>query len=323
MIRLSGSVKLSCADSFGSPHSRLHGRPPFGFRSRPGFRPRASSASRARASSRPFAARIADSRSFRRRSPSGCPSPRTDSPSRSSSAASVSCARATSASIPSCRRRSSCAIRPWLVALRLLAFARTFVPSTDSVPNCATPDSRARPATSANRRLKSERRRRPKLAHRPVTRRVPRRQSPERHVLLQLPRDLPRRERPRRVPAHQNLRHHRRVARTPAPAVAPARRVERTQIQRVHQVAHVVRQMTLRKPVARIRRQKHRLTRRARTAGRSRQPHSHNSKHHCPIAPATPPGQFLRRRLLARSTSALAVASQLLAYGFACAHHSG
>ena len=63
MIRLCGSVKLSCAFPPGSPYSRWYGRPPFGLRFCPGFCPRASSASRCRASSRAFAARIAASRS--------------------------------------------------------------------------------------------------------------------------------------------------------------------------------------------------------------------------------------------------------------------
>ena len=107
MIRLSGSVKLSCAFSSGSPYSRLYGRPPFRLRFEPGSRPRASSASRCLASNRALAARIAASRSSRRRNSSGNSSPRCASPKRASSAASVSRARDSNASISPSRRRSS------------------------------------------------------------------------------------------------------------------------------------------------------------------------------------------------------------------------
>ena len=45
----------------------------------------------------------------------------------------------------------------------------------------------------------------PKLAHRPVLRKVARRQHPERNVLFQLPRDRPRRKHPRRVGVQRHL----------------------------------------------------------------------------------------------------------------------
>ena len=92
MIPLSGSVKLLCDFSSGSPYARLYGRPPFGFRVCPGCRPRAASAARCAASKRACAARIAAKRSSRRRNSAGNSSPRTAGPNRTSSATSVSSA---------------------------------------------------------------------------------------------------------------------------------------------------------------------------------------------------------------------------------------
>ena len=101
----------------------------------------------------------------------------------------------------------------------------------------------------------------PELAQRPMLRKTARRQHPEPHVLFQLPRDPPRREHPRRVPVEQHLHHHPRVIRRVATPVPLVRRVERRQVQTVHQIAHVVRQVTLGQPLPHIRRQQQRLLR--------------------------------------------------------------
>ena len=89
-----------------------------------------------------------------------------------------------------------------------------------------------------------------KLAYRPMARIIPRRQHPKRHVLLQLPRQPPGRKHPRRVPVDQRLRHHHRLIRRLATTVPLVRRVKRRQVQSVHQIAHMVRQVPLRQPIS-------------------------------------------------------------------------
>ena len=108
----------------------------------------------------------------------------------------------------------------------------------------------------------------PKLADRPVTRKVPRRQNPERHIFLQLARQTPGRNHPRRVPVNQHLQHHPRLVRRLATAVALVGRVKHRQIQPVHQVTHMVRQMTSRQPIPHIRRQQQPLIRMVRAQSR-------------------------------------------------------
>ena len=82
-----------------------------------------------------------------------------------------------------------------------------------------------------------------KRAQRPVARKVPCSQNPKRHILLQLPRNPPRRKYPRRVAVKQNLDHHPRLIRRVATTVPLIRSVKRRQIQGVHQVADVMRKM--------------------------------------------------------------------------------
>ena len=102
----------------------------------------------------------------------------------------------------------------------------------------------------------------PKLAQRPVLRKVPRRQHPERHVLFQPPRHPARREHTGRVRVEQNLHHHPGLIRRVAAAVSLVRRVKRGQIQIVHQIADVVRQVALGQPLPHVGRQQQRLVRR-------------------------------------------------------------
>ncbi len=156
MIRLSGSVKLSCAFSSGSPYSRLYGRPPFRLRFEPGSRPRASSASRCLASNRALAARIAASRScpggvtprvtHRRDAPprNARPPPRR-SPAR---ATATLRSRSPDAAPPpaSDRNSSPCACWRW----------RTFVPSIDNLPQVRNAGLARPDAPSTNSALKSD-----------------------------------------------------------------------------------------------------------------------------------------------------------------------
>ena len=134
----------------------------------------------------------------------------------------------------------------------------------------------------------------PKLAQRPVLRKVPRRQHPERHVLFQLPRDPARREHPRRVGVEQHLHHHPRLIRRVATTVSLIQGVERRQVQTVHQVADVVRQMALGQPLPHVGRQQQRLIRRVGAeCGR------HQVLSSSDLAPTIVASVFLRRRLLA------------------------
>ncbi len=96
---------------------------------------------------------------------------------------------------------------------------------------------------------------RPKVAQRAVRRKVAGSQHPERHVLMQLARQLPRREHARGVAVDQYLHHHRRVERLIARATSGVARVEGAQIQAVDGVADVVGQMPLGQPVLQGRRQ--------------------------------------------------------------------
>ena len=100
-----------------------------------------------------------------------------------------------------------------------------------------------------------------KLANRPMARKIPRRQHPKCHVLLQLPRQPSGRKHPRRVPVDQHLRHHPRLIRRLATTVPLVRRVKRRQVQSVHQIAHMVCQVPLRQPIPYIRRQQQPLLR--------------------------------------------------------------
>ena len=101
----------------------------------------------------------------------------------------------------------------------------------------------------------------PKLAQRPVLRKVARRQHPETNVLFQLPSDPARREYPRRVGVEQHLHHHPRLIRRVATAVPLLQSVERRQIQTVHQIADMVRQVALGQPLPHVGRQQQRLVR--------------------------------------------------------------
>ena len=150
MIRLSGSVKLSGASSGGTPKSRANGVVPRLVRPSAGVRPFCRSSSACRASSRAFAAAMVASRSSRRCRAAGSSSPRTSGPSVASSAASLAAACAVSAAIGSRSRASSSRIRPSLLAVCLLAWALTFVPSTASAPSGTTPASRAIGTTCTN-----------------------------------------------------------------------------------------------------------------------------------------------------------------------------
>ena len=135
----------------------------------------------------------------------------------------------------------------------------------------------------------------PKLADRPVLREVARRQHPERHVLFQLPRNPTRRKHTRRVGVEQHLHQHPRLIRRVATPVALVPRVERRQIQPVHQIADMVRQMALRQPLPYIRRQQQRLLRCVAAECRRHQvPSSSGSS-------TIVASRFLRRRLLAGS----------------------
>ena len=89
----------------------------------------------------------------------------------------------------------------------------------------------------------------------PVLRKVARRQNPERNILFQLPRDPARREHPRRVGVEQHLHHHPRLIRRVATAVPLVPSVERRQIQTVHQIADMVRQVALGQPLPHVGRQ--------------------------------------------------------------------
>ncbi len=101
----------------------------------------------------------------------------------------------------------------------------------------------------------------PELADRPMLGKVPRRQHPKRHVLFQLPRYPPRRENPRRIPVDQHLHHHRwRIRRVPT-TVPLIGSVKRRKIQRIHHIAHLVRQVPLRNPLPHLRRHQQNLIR--------------------------------------------------------------
>ena len=100
-----------------------------------------------------------------------------------------------------------------------------------------------------------------KLADRLMARIVARRQYPERHVVHQLPRDLPRRKHSRRVTVDQQLHHHPRLVRRTTATVTFVPTVETRQVQIVHHVAHMKRQVLLWKPLPKVRRQQQLLLR--------------------------------------------------------------
>ena len=219
-------------------------------------RPRASSASRCAASNRAFAATIAANRSSRRRNSSGNSSPRSDSPKRASSSASVS--RACSASIS-----STPLLRAHPTVAHRLALARVrpnLRPVYRQLPETQKPRLARQMHHLHEQPLELLQVPAAKLAQRAVARKVPRPQHPKRHVLLQLPRHPP--QHPRRIPVEQHLDHHPRLIRGVATTVILIRRVERPQIQPVHQVAHVMRKVPFRKPIPHIRRQQQQLVRR-------------------------------------------------------------
>ena len=137
----------------------------------------------------------------------------------------------------------------------------------------------------------------PELAQRPVLRKVARRQHPERNVLFQLPSHPARREHPRRVGVEQHLHHHPRLIRRVATAVPLVQSVERPQIQTVHQIADMVRQVALRQPLPNVGRQQQRLVRHVGAeCGRHRV---------LPFvgSPTIVASVFLRRRLLLASST--------------------
>ena len=146
-------------------------------------------------------------------------------------------------------RRSSARIRPELIALRLLVFARTPSASRNSkAPSRApgAPPPRTAPRTPPGAGGET----------RTACGGVPR--HPKRHVLLQLPRHPP--QHPRRIPVEQHL--HPRLIRGVTVTLIRCR----PQIQPVHQVAHVMRKVPFRKPIPHIRRQQQHLVRRMSSA---------------------------------------------------------
>ena len=96
----------------------------------------------------------------------------------------------------------------------------------------------------------------PKVADRPMLRKVPRCQHSERHVLFDLLRDPSRRERSRRIPIDQDLEHHRWVKGLVPPRIALfVSPVQPAQIHLVHHFGDEERQVLFREPVTRRRRQ--------------------------------------------------------------------
>ena len=94
-----------------------------------------------------------------------------------------------------------------------------------------------------------------KLAQRPVLRKVARRQHPKRMSSSSFPAIFRDEKVPVPYACDQHLHHHPRIVGRVAPPVPFVRRVERPEIQGVHQVAHMVRQVPFRNPLPKILRQ--------------------------------------------------------------------
>src|SRR6185437_14278982 len=78
---------------------------------------------------------------------------------------------------------------------------------------------------------------------------------PERHVLMGLPLYLPRRRDPYAVPIQEQRHHHLRIVRREAPQLALVVRVDRGQVQLLDDIQDEQRQVVLRQPLQRRRRQ--------------------------------------------------------------------
>lgn len=95
----------------------------------------------------------------------------------------------------------------------------------------------------------------PKVADRPEIRPLVRRQDPKGHILLQFPRNLPRRRNPHGVGIEQHLHQQLRMIRGRAAHHPAIGRQDGMEVQGLHQIRQEVRQVLLRQPVARRRRQ--------------------------------------------------------------------
>ena len=265
MIRLSGSVKLSCASSGGTPKSRANGLWPRLLRPSSGVRPFCRSSSACRASSRAFAAAIFASRSSRRCSSAGSSSPRTSGPCAASSAASVASACVVSAAICSRSRRLFVAhpsVTHRLVLARIGLHLRPIHRQRPELDDARFAGDRH---DLHEQRLERRQVLLPKLRDRSVRRKIARRQHAIRDILFQLPRDPTRRKRPGGIRVHQHRHHHLRIERLIAAPIPLVGRVERLQIQRGDRVGDEERQMAFGEPVARRRREQQRLIGRTRT----------------------------------------------------------
>lgn len=103
-----------------------------------------------------------------------------------------------------------------------------------------------------------------KVADRAKVRLIPGGQDAKRDVFAQPAIDLPRREDANAVGVHQHLGHHHRVIRRLPPLVVLVDKRDRRQVQLIDQVAHEVRQVIIRQPIAEARRQQQILLRHVR-----------------------------------------------------------
>ena len=81
-----------------------------------------------------------------------------------------------------------------------------------------------------------------------MLREVPRPEGPERNIIPQHAGNPPRREHSRRIGANQDLHHFPGLIGRVSPSIAPLRRPNRAQVQRIFAVADVIRQMPFGKP---------------------------------------------------------------------------
>ena len=289
MTRLSGSVKLLCACLSGSPYARLYGRPPFGFRPCPGLRPRP-------------AAPLPDAPSLPESPPSGPlaaatppatrrpepPRPGARPPPRQSP---PPAATATRSHLPAPFLRLQPTVAHRLALARIRPHLRPVDRQLPQLRQTQCP----RQSDHLDKQLLEIRQvPLPKRAHRPVVREIVRRQKPERDVLFQLLGYPPRGKYTRRIRVEQNLHQHPRLIRCIAPTVPRIPRVEGRQIQTVHQIADVVRQVPRRQPFPYIP-----VATTATAPARSRERSSTSTNPFLDRSSTILPSRFLRRRLLA------------------------
>ncbi len=94
-----------------------------------------------------------------------------------------------------------------------------------------------------------------KIRDGPEVRLVPRRQHPERDVLLQPLLNAPRTEHPHAIAVNQQLRHQPRIVGRLTTTFVSIMRVDLGEIQLIDHIAYEVNQVVFRKPVAQARRQ--------------------------------------------------------------------